>query len=310
MALPEHLKELAARVSNRGRWGDEDQRGTLNLVDSAAVLRGVGAVRRGVVFSLAIPMDSQGPMWDAQSMPGRVNPEIDPYMVNVSFTGDPADFTTSDDTLTMGSQASTHWDALAHAGYEGRLYNDTPMDVVGERGATRLGIEQFGPIVTRGLLVDVARQHGVERFDSNYAISAADLDRGMELAGLEPEPGDALLVRTGQLSYWREGERERFSHPSPGLSTQTIEWLFDRDIAAVAIDNQTFECYPAENESWFMPVHMIHLRDMGLVQGQIWDLDALAADCANDGSYEFLLSASPLPVTGAVGAPVVPTAVK
>lgn len=310
MPLPEHLKQLAARVSNWGRWGSGDQRGTLNYVDADAVLRGISEVRRGAVFSLAIPMNADGPMWDAESMPGRVNPELDTYMVNTSFTGDPADFTTSDDTLTTGSQAVTHWDALAHVGYEGRLYNDTPMEVVSAHGAARLGVEHFGPIVTRGLLVDVARQHDVERFDANYAITAEDLDRGLEIAGLRAQPGDALVVRTGQLSYWRDGDKERFSHPAPGLSTQTIEWISEQRIAAVAVDNQTFECYPAEDAAWFMPVHMIHLRDMGLAQGQIWDLDELAADCADDGRYAFLLVASPLPVTGAAGAPVVPTAVK
>ncbi len=310
MPLPDHLKVLAERVSNTGRWGDDDQRGTLNLIDAAAVLRGVAAVRTGKVFSLAIPMDGDGPMWDFANMPGRVNPELDAYARNLSFTGDPADFTTSDDTLTMGVQAATHWDALAHAGYEGKLYNDTPDEVVTEAGATALGIEHMGPFATRGLLIDVARRHGVERFDDNYAVTADDLDGALTDVGLTATAGDALLVRTGQLSYWRDGDRERFSHPSPGFSTRTIEWLADHDIAAVAIDTQTFECFPAEDPTWFMPVHMIHLRDMGLTQGQIWDLDGLAADCAADGSYEFLLVASPLPLTGAFGSPVAPTAIK
>lgn len=309
MALPEELQALARRVSNRGRWGDDDQRGTLNLITPDAVRRGVAAVRTGEVLSLAIPFDADGPMWDFDSMPGRHNPTLDAYMVNVSFTGDPADFTTSDDTLTMGTQAATHWDALAHVGYEGRLYNDVPGDVVTrDAGAARLGAEQIGAVVTRGLLCDVARLHGVDWFEEPYPIDGDDLEACLDRAGLRAEPGDAVLVRTGQMAH--RGDKQRYSFPSPGLSTRSIEWLRDHDVAAVATDTQTFECYPGEDDAVFFPVHMIHLRDMGLLQGQLWALDDLAEACAADGRHEFLLDATPLPLVGATGAPVAPTAVR
>jgi kynurenine formamidase len=310
VALPTELRDLARRVSNWGRWGPDDQRGTLNLVTPEAVLRGVAAVRSGRVFSLAIPFDRDGPQWDRQNMPERVNPELRTYAVNVSFTGDPADFTTSDDAFRMGSQAATHWDALGHVGYEGRLWNDTPADVVGEQGAQRLGIEHFGPFATRGLLLDVARARGVDRFDDACPLGGDDLDAAARAGGVTVEPGDAVLVRTGQMAYWREGDRRRYSMPSPGLSTSSIAWVRDHDVAAVASDTMTFECYPCEDPAVFMPVHMLHLRDLGLAQGQVWDLDALAADCAADGQHDFLLVATPLPLTGAVGAPVAPTAIK
>jgi kynurenine formamidase len=112
------------------------------------------------------------------------------------------------------------------------------------------------------------------------------------------------------MHFLRQGERQRYSHPSPGLSVDTIGWLRDHDVAAVATDTMTFECFPCEDPAIFMPVHMIHLRDMGLVQGQNWFLDDLARDCAADGQCDFLLVAPPLPLTGAVGAPVVPVAIK
>jgi kynurenine formamidase len=310
VALPTELRELASRVSNWGRWGADDQRGTLNLATPDAVLRGVAAVRSGRVFSLAIPFDRDGPQWDTKNMPERVNPELRTYAVNVSFTGDAADFTTSDDAFRMGSQAATHWDALAHVGYEGRLWNDTPTDVVGPQGAARLGIEHFGAFATRGVLLDVARALGVERFDDAHAISGDDLDAAVAAAGVSVAPGDAVLVRTGQLHHWRSGDRRRYSMPSPGLATTSIEWVRDHDVAAVATDTMTFECYPCEDPGVFMPVHMIDLRDLGLAQGQIWDLDALADDCASDGQHDFLLVATPLPLRGAVGAPVAPTAIK
>jgi kynurenine formamidase len=311
MPLSSELAALAARVSNWGRWGPDDQRGTLNLVTAESVRRGLAAARDGRAFSLAIPFDRQGPQWDSENMPHRVNPELHTHSVNVAFTGDPRDFTTSDDSFRMGSQAATHWDALAHVGYDGRLYNDTPQSAVtAEHGAQRLGIEHFGAFATRGVLLDVARLHGVDHFDDNYAITGDDLEQAAGAAGVSVAAGDALLVRTGQMHFLRAGDKRRYSMPSPGLSSRSIEWLHDHDVAAVATDTITFEVYPCEDPRVFMPVHMIQLRDMGLAQGQNWALDELAADCAADGRYECLLVATPLPLTGAVGAPVAPTAVK
>ncbi len=221
-----------------------------------------------------------------------------------------ADFTTSDDTFRMGSQAATHWDSLAHAGYDDLLWNDTPNSVITPEGASKLGMEHFGPVVTRGVLLDIARLRGVDHFDDNYVITGDDLDAAAAGAGLTVQSGDAVLVRTGQMHYLRGGDRVRYSHPSPGLSTLSIEWFHDHDVAAVATDTMVFEVFPCEDPKVFLPVHMIHLRDMGLVQGQNWHLDDLAADCASDGQHDFLLVATPLPLTGAVGAPVAPTAIK
>jgi kynurenine formamidase len=309
--LPEELVQLAARVSNWGRWGADDQQGTLNLVDEDAVRRGIAAARQGRVFSLAIPFDGTGPQWDNVNMPHRTNAALRTHTVNMSFTGDARDFTTSDDSFDMGSQAATHWDALSHVGYEGILYNNVPDSVVSaESGAAKLGIEHFGPVVTRGVLLDVARLHGVDHFDVNYAVTGDDLEQCASKAGVRVTAGDALLLRTGQMHFLRTGDKKRYSAVSPGLSTQSIEWLHDNDVAAVATDTMTFEVYPPENPRVFMPVHMIQLRDMGLAQGQNWHLDDLAADCAGDGQYDVLLCATPLPLTHAVGAPVVPTAVK
>src|SRR6476646_7415979 len=165
MPLSADLEQLAARVSNWGRWGADDQRGTLNLITPDAVRRGVAAARDGRVFSLAIPFDQTGPQWDNVHMPERVNPELRTHTVNIAFTGDRRYFTTSDDSFRMGSQAATHWDALAHVGYEEQLYNGTPDSVVTTDGAAQLGIEHFGPFATRGVMLDIARLHGVDHFD-------------------------------------------------------------------------------------------------------------------------------------------------
>jgi kynurenine formamidase len=309
MPLPDELKQLAKRVSNWGRWGADDQRGTLNFITPDAVRRGVAAVRRGDTFSLSIPYDEDGPQTGV--IPGRINPKRTMIMANAAFTGDPADFTTSDDLVEMGVQAATHWDALAHVGYEGLLYNNTPDAVVTQDGgAAKLGIEHYGPIVTRGILLDVARVKGVEYFDDNHAIGADDLVAAEQQAGVAVEPGDVLLVRTGQMEWLRRGDKQRFGDPSPGIGVGAIEYLHDKQVAAIATDTLVFEVWPGEDPAVMLPVHMIDLRDMGLVQGQLWYLDDLAADCANDGVYEFLLAATPLPITHAVGGPVAPTATK
>jgi kynurenine formamidase len=309
MPLPDELKQLAKRVSNWGRWGDDDQRGTLHFITPQAVRRGAAAVRRGTSFPLSIPYDEEGPQTGV--IPGRINPKHTMIMANTAFTGDRADFTTSDDLVEMGVQAATHWDGLAHVGYEGLLYNNTPDSVVTqEGGAAKLGIEQYGPIVTRGILLDIARLKGVDHFEDNYAIGADDLSAAEQQAGVTVESGDVLLIRTGQMEWLRRGDRQRFSDPSPGLGVGAIEYLHDKEVAAVATDTLVFEVWPGEDPAAMLPVHMIDLRDMGLVQGQLWYLDDLATDCATDGQYEFLLAATPLPITHAVGGPVAPTATK
>ncbi|MBM3673937.1 MAG: cyclase family protein [Actinobacteria bacterium] len=310
MPLDEEQRALAARVSNWGRWGPDDQRGTLNLVDAAAVRRGAAAVRRGVTFSLSIPMDQHGPQ--TGRVLGRENPKHTTLVASYAFTGDPGDFATSDDKVETGLQSATHWDALAHAGYDRLLYNGVPADTISmEHGATKLGIEHFGPLVTRGVLCDVARLKGVDWFEEPHAITGGDLDGCVAGAGLTVEPGDVVLVRTGQMHWLRVGERERYADISPGIGLDAVEWLHDHDVAAIANDTHVFEPYPCPGANPFLfPVHMIELRDVGMPQGQQWDLDELAADCASDGVYEFLLSATPLPVTHGCGGLVAPTATK
>lgn len=307
MALPEHLQTLAASVSNWGRWGVDDQRGTLNLIDEAARRRGAAEAKIGKVFSLAIPFDEDGPQ--TGGIPGRDNPSRRMLAINQAFTGDPSDFCTSDDALTMGVQAATHWDALAHVSYDGRLYNGFDAATIDESGAHRLGIEQVGPLASRGVLLDIARLKGVPYLEGGYPITGDDLNDAAAQADVTVEPGDIVLVRTGHMHHLPHG-RDRYAHPSPGLSTRAIPWIHDHDIAAVATDTLVFEVFPCEDLNVLLPVHMIHLRDMGLLQGQNWYLDALAADCASDKRWTFQLVASPLPLTHSVGGPVAPVAIK
>jgi len=306
---PEFI-ELAKRVSNWGRWGDDDELGTLNLIDAAAVQRGAACVRTGKRFSLALRLDQHGPQ--VGGVPGRVNPLRTMIAINSQFAGTIDGFCSNDDVVTMGLQAATHWDALAHVSYSGQIYNGYPASTVtAETGASKCGIQRVTSLTTRGVLLDVARVLGVERLDPGYGITADDLDAAAELADVEVAPGDALLVRTGFIQLFKARDRNGYAAGhQPGLTMGTVRWFRDRDVAAVATDTFTFEVWPPEDDNLLLPVHLLHLRDMGLTQGQNFDLEALSRDCADDGAYAFLLEASPLPFTGGCGSPVNPVAVK
>lgn len=307
--LTDEFLDVARRVSNWGRWGDDDELGTLNLIDGAAVHRGAACVRTGERFSLSLPLDENGPQ--IGGVPGRVNATRTMTQVNAAFTGTPDGFCTSDDVVTMGLQAATHWDALAHVSYSGQLYNGFPADSVTDSGAARCGIGQVAALTTRGVLLDVARVKGADRLDPGYGVTPADLDAALALARVDLVPGDAVLVRTGFVQLFKVGDRRGYAGgDQPGLTMRTALWFHDRDVAAVATDTYTFEVWPCEDPKMLLPLHLLHLRDMGMTQGQNFDLEALADNCAADGVYEFLLEASPLPFTGACGSPVNPVAVK
>jgi kynurenine formamidase len=303
--LSDELRELAARVSNWGRWGNRDERGTLNLIDAEASRRGIATVRDHTHRSLAIPLDATSPQHGGA--PGRIAPLRTMLSLNTTYTGDPGDAAFNDDTVSMAMSAGTHLDALAHVTYDGLMYNGYPADkVTAPAGAIKCGAEKLTPILSRGVLLDVAAAKGVDRLDKGYAITADDLDAALELAKVTLEPGDVALVRTGHMKYFHEGDAWAYNHDCPGLSTLTIEWIRNHDLGAVLDDTYVFEVWPPQDWSCMMPVHMIHLRDMGQIQGQNVDLEGLAADCAADGRYEFLFWAAPEPFTGGCSAPVNP----
>jgi len=310
MALPEEFHDLARKVRNWARWGPDDEIGTLNLIDSDAVRRGAACVRTGKTISLALPLSLDGVQIGA--VPGRVNPLRTMVAINAPLTGDPSEFCTSDDVVVMGLQAATHWDSLAHVSYDGQLYNGYPASTVTAFGAARCGIDKVKTLVTRGVLLDVARAKGVDRLEGGYAITAEDLDAACQLGRVAVQPGDAVLVRTGQMAFLKQDPPDKVSYgiPAAGPSTKTVQWFHDHDVAAVATDNLTFEVYPCEDPAVVLPVHLLHLVDMGMTQGQNFVLDNLAEDCAEDGTYEFLLEASPQPFVSGLGSPVNPVAIK
>jgi kynurenine formamidase len=305
---PAAFTELAGAVNNWGRWGEDDERGTLNLIDGAKVRDAAALVRDGRRLSLALPMSEDGPQLGFVA--GRTNPIRTTIARQELMGADEDGVRFNDDAVSMGVQAATHWDTLAHVSYDGRMYNGYSPDVVDETGATRLGAERLGPIVSRGVLLDLARAAGVDRLDGGHALTAADLDRAAELAKTTIEPGDIVLLRTGQMQHLHAGDKMAYCISTAGPSLQSVRWFRDHDVAAVATDNLSFEVFPGEIDGLFLPVHMIHIVEMGLVQGQNFDLEALAADCADDGRYSFLLAATPDPIVHAAGAPTSPVAIK
>jgi kynurenine formamidase len=307
MALPEELQELAAKVRNWGRWGADDQRGTQNLIDADAARRGLALVEHVRHRSLAIGLDEKSPQQGGA--PGRIAPLRTMLTVNESYTGVDGDAAFNDDTVVMAMSAGTHIDALAHCTYAGQMYNGFPAEkVTAARGATRCGADKLGPIVSRGILLDLPAVKGVERLEPGYAVTADDLDAAVEHARVTVQAGDVLLVRTGQMQLFHGGDTWAYNHDSPGLSTHTIEWLHAHDVGAAFTDTYVYEVWPPQDWAAMMVVHMIHLRDMGLIQGQNFDFEGLAADCAELGRYEFLLTAHPEPFTRALSAPVNPVA--
>jgi len=314
MPFTDQFLDLSARVRNWGRWGDDDQLGTLNLITPEVVAAAADLVRYGRTIPLAVLLEEDGVQ--AGFVPGRDNPVRGMHAVNEGMDpdGDPDSFQTSDDHVTMGLQAGTHWDGLGHVSYSGRMYNGYEASTITDAGASRCGIEHLRSVCTRGVLLDVARAKGVDALDCPYAITADDLDEAAAMGGVEVRSGDIVLVRTGRMSiYHRDGGLAYCLGPAgdgsnAGLSLSTVPWLHAHDVAAVANDTLAFEVYPSEAD--MLAVHLLHLVDMGLTQGQNWDLEALSADCAADGVYEFFLAATPEPFVGAVGSPVAPVAIK
>ncbi|MET9642195.1 cyclase family protein [Streptomyces syringium] len=307
MPLPSEFHEIAKRVNNWGRWGAADEIGTLNLITGAVVRAAAATVTTGRRVPLALPLRQDGVQ--TGMIPGRVNPLHTMVAVNWEMFG-PDTIATSDDTVTMGLQAGTHWDALPHVSHSGKIYNGRPAASITAHGrAAFSGMEKTGPVVSRGVLLDVARARGTERLDDGHIVTPEDLDAAQELAGVTVRAGDIVLVRTGQIQHYLAGDREAYAFPSPGLSIRTPEWFHARDVAAVANDTLTFEAFPPEFENLWLPVHALDLVEMGMLQGQNWNLEELSEACAEENRYAFLLSATPEPFMGGTGAPVAPVAI-
>ena len=304
----EDVRELGARLRNWGRWGPDDERGTLNHITPERLVAAARLVREGKIFDLGIPFDENGP----QPGGGRINP-----VHLMSQTGDtqvfPGGFKYADDYIFMPLQGATQWDSLAHVYYDDQIYGGFPSSDVTVVGAFHCTIDKIAKgVAGRGVLLDIARLKGVDWLDLGYAVTPDDLEGAMAAqGGVEVGPGDIVVFRTGWRRLFLErGSPQEFMAGEPGLGQDCCEWLHARDVAAVCSDNWAIEVLPGENPEAIFNVHMVLIRDMGMTLGEILDLEELTADCAADGVWEFFFCAPPLKVTKGVGSPINPLAMK
>ena len=299
-------RALGQELSNWGRWGSDDQIGTLNLVRPEHIVAAAAQVHRGKVFQLSIPVGSDGPQ---VGVGGRVNPIHLMSMGPSDF--DPHGLQVADDWIIMPLQSGTQWDALSHVGYDDKLYNGFDARVVGARGGARkLAIDAFADrIVGRGVLLDIARLRGVRWLEEGDAITPADLEEAERTQGVTVGEGDFLLVRTGWRLRLLEQGREGWMGNEPGLGIDCARWLHARGMAAVGSDNWAIEVMPSETGD-MLPLHCVLIRDMGMPLAEMLDLESLAEDSVADGVWSFMFVAPPLRISNAVGSPVTPIAVK
>ncbi|HEY0248163.1 MAG TPA: cyclase family protein [Gryllotalpicola sp.] len=305
------LAEGGAR-SAWGLFGPDDSLGMLNLVDEATSLAASRLVRRGAVFPLDIELGTVTPPFFSR---GRGRHTV------VEKVPDKALDDVYDD---FWPQSGSQWDALAHIAFQpGRFYNGASKAEVVEQGRDTIGHWGRHGVATRGVLLDVAdavaRGGGA---GESTPVTVADLEAARTRAGIEYRPGDVLLVRTGFLGWYRaQGPQSHAKQANPdtltaagiGQSEEMARYLWDAGFAAVATDTAGFECWPPDRSEAGFPygfLHQILLGQFGMGIGELWDLDALAADCAVDGVCEVFLVSAPLNAPRGIGSPANAVAIK
>ena len=285
-----------SQLSNWGRWGPDDERGTLNLITPAMVAAATRLVKTGRVYSLSVSVGPDTPrpairnqIWHLCMV--RNDPTISRRRV-------------ADDTIMMHVHSSTHMDALSHLWYEGRLFNGYPDDAVNQLGASKNAITNVKGLIGRGVLLDVARHKGVAHLDNSYVVTPEDLDACARDEKVEIKPGDIVLVRTGYISEFKKDTR-LYESGEPGPGRACIEWFYRNQVCAIGADNVGVEKMPAEDPERPMVFHEQVIRDLGGYLIELLDLDELARDRA----YEFLFIAAPLMISRGVGSPINPLAV-
>ncbi|WBU37102.1 cyclase family protein [Homoserinibacter sp. YIM 151385] len=314
------VRELSERYRNWGRWGDDDERGTLNHATPERVAAAAASIRSGKRISMALPMDATGPQV-AGGFGGRFNPihlmfrdggDIEMgTVIDEFYGGRDRHLRGTDDIIIMALQSSTQWDALAHIFFDGHMYNGRTPDQVTSKGA------RFGSVANatdqmagRGVLLDIAHLKGVDALEPGYAITAEDLEAAEAAHGVTVGEGDFVMIRTGMVGERRGDWGDYAGGPAPGLGLESVPWVAERNIAGLAVDTWGMEVLPNQTEDVFQPLHCVFIVAMGLWVGEIFDFEELAADCREDGQYDFFFCAPPLPFTRAVGSPVNPMAIK
>ena len=285
------------RFTNWGRWGDDDQLGTLNHITPEVRRQAASLVREGRTISLSNPL---------ATVPGPRNPRPAQHFMTLSS------FSSSDYIgVSYHGFVNTHIDALCHifTGDGGELYNGRPSSEVTSTGARTNSIDYWRDgIVTRGVLYDIPRLRGTEYVALEEPVHGWELEDCARAQGIEPRPGDAVLVRSGCDPFWAANPDFQFQFPpnTPGVHASVIEYLYEHDAALLGWDLQ--EAGGQEQYGARIPIHEIVIPFMGMPLLDNANFERLAELCAELGRWEFQLTVAPLVVIGGTGSPVNPIA--
>lgn len=283
--------------SNRGRWGPDDELGTLRHVTPERRLAALATVRIGAVVSIG------------KDLPVGRTRQVPPSVVHImAHAGQSADSANDFIGLMPHGFEVTHLDAVGHAFFEGWAYNGRrAADIVTSSGLVFGSILAMRDgIVTRGVLLDVAAAHGVEYLAQGEAITVKDLEHAELHGGVTVQPGDAIFVRSGHDVRLAQGGFES-DDVREGITADVLGWLRDREVAVYSGD--CIERLPSDQDGVTMPLHQIGLAGLGLAILDIPDVEALATACLGFGRSEFLLIVAPLRLPGGTGSAVNPLAI-
>lgn len=285
-------------LSNWGRWGKDDQRGTLNLVTPGRRRKALALAKEGAAVSLSHPYLEQ-----------RAEDATSPFGHEILGLEPAGPFVSDRFTIAYHGYAHSHMDALCHMSHEGRMYNGVPRSEVTAAGCARLAIANFSSgIVARGVLIDIARLKGVEYLEPGTPIFVEDLEAWEKQARIKVGPGDIVLVRSGRWARRAAVGPWQTSRQAAGLHVSVVPWLKARDVAMIGSDN-TNDVMPSGVNGVFLPVHQLTLVALGMPLFDNLDLEAVAVEASKRRRWEFLLTAAPLVVADATGSPLNPLAI-
>lgn len=295
----QQFEKWFSEISNWGRWGQEDELGTLNLITQEIKTRAAGLVKQGITVSLALNLDKQKsnfnthPFEHSSSVHDFGNHAIVSDRYAVEYHG----------------AAHTHLDALSHMAYNRESYNGFPADKTMPDGPGKLGIHNMkGGIFTRGVLVDMPLLRGVDFLERGDAITVADLEAWEVKTGIRIGSGDVLLVRTGRWQLDRTDGARHLTQGAAGLHASVAKWLKQKDVAILGSDGGN-DVIPSGVEGLQAPVHVLALVSLGMPLMDNLDLDVLASEALKYERWEFLFICAPLRAQGGSGSPVNPLAV-
>ena len=281
------------------KWGAGDQRGAANHMKPETVLRATRLIRTGQVFELGRRLEESMPLQATRTFELHSKRTAPPQGTNRRGSNEEI-------VLAEIGQVGTQFDGFAHQTSGDSLYNCFKLEEIATRtGFTKLGIENVGALVTRGVLIDVAALKGVEMLPDTYEVTVADLQQALKRQQLTLQPGDAVLVHTGWGKLWGK-ENARYMKANPGLGAAAAEWLAKQDPLLVGADTAPINVTPNPDPQVSNPVHQIMLVVYGIHLLENLRLDELATQRAN----EFALIVQPLKLVGATGSTVAPIALR